>query len=217
MTALLDPLPIDFLKYRPQMLMLGGMAHFGLDEKEKAKPYLEAIRVRTTATSPAAKLLAQIYISEGNVDRAIGTLDTYLKGQPGDGQAIRLLASAHMSKGRYARATQLMQDALRSQRHTPGMRSLLGMSLIGGGKFGNAVSELEDALLAQGSGADRRAGTALAAIYMQSGQGGKAVKVAERPAAGAKAPYGSADPGRQCPGPAAGRHRRRPQGVRAGR
>ena len=42
-TRLIDPIPIEYLRYRPQILMLGGLAHFGLNQTEKAKPYLEAV------------------------------------------------------------------------------------------------------------------------------------------------------------------------------
>ena len=36
-TELLDPVPPEFIRYKPQMLMLNGLAHFGLNEREKAK------------------------------------------------------------------------------------------------------------------------------------------------------------------------------------
>lgn len=174
-TALLDQVPLEFLRYRPQALMLGGLAHYSLGEREKSKPYLEAVQ-RTQPYSPVSKLLAQIYLSEKNTDRAIEALDNYLKGQPGDAQAVRLLASAHMAQGRYARAAQLTQDALKLQ-DVPDLRTLLGMSLIGTGKMGDAVGELEAAL--RKDPGQVQAGSTLAMIYMNSGQLAKAIRVAE--------------------------------------
>lgn len=174
-TALLDPVPIEFLRYRPQTLMLGGLAHYGLNEKEKAKPYLEAVQ-RAQPQSPASKLLAQIYIGEKNTDRAIESLELYLRGQPRDTQAVQLLASAHMSQGRYARATQLMQEALKVQ-DAPALRVTLGVSLVGGGKYNDAINELEAVL--RKDPAQVLAGVALTNMYLQSGQAAKALRTAE--------------------------------------
>ena len=41
---LLDPVPIEYMRYRPQVLLLGGQAHYGLGEREKAKPLFEAFQ-----------------------------------------------------------------------------------------------------------------------------------------------------------------------------
>lgn len=174
-TSLLDPVPIEFLRYRPQILMLGGMSHYGLGQTEKAKPYFEAVQ-RQQPQGPASKLLAQIYIGEKNIDRAIESLEAYLKGQPRDAQAVQLLASAHMAQGRHARATQLMQEALRAQ-DLPALHTTLGMSLLGGGKYVDAVATLEGAL--RKDPRQIAAGVALANIYLQSGQPSKALPVAE--------------------------------------
>lgn len=174
-TALLDPVPIQTLRYRPQALMLGGLAHFGLNQREKAKAYLEAVQ-RAQPQSGAAKLLAQIYLADKNPDRAIELLDSCIKAHPADSQAVLLLASAHMSQGRHSRAIQLMQDALRSQ-DNPEMQSMLGMSLVGGGKFGDAMVALEAAYRKDPN--QLQAGVALATLYQQGGQESKALQLAE--------------------------------------
>jgi hypothetical protein len=76
-TALLDPVPLEYLRYRPQLLMLGGMAHHALQQGGKAKPYLEGV-LRVQSTHPVAKVLASIHIADKNVDRAIEVLEQYL-------------------------------------------------------------------------------------------------------------------------------------------
>ena len=175
-TGLLDPVPLEYFHYRPQVLMLGGLAHYGLNEREKAKPYLEAVQ-RQQPNSSVSKLLAQIYLGEKNIDRAIESLDAYLKGQPDDAQAQLLLASAHFSQGRHARAAQLMSDALKT-RDVPAMRTMLGLSLVGSGKLGDAVKELE-AAFAKDPG-QVQAGVALTTIYLQSQQPARAVATANK-------------------------------------
>ena len=174
-TALIDPVPMDFIRYRPQLLMLNGLAHFGLNEGEKAKQYLEAFQ-KIQGNTPTAKLLAQLYMRDGNTDRAVEVLDTYLKAQPNDGQALTLLASALMSKGQNARAISLMQRALQTK-DAPEFRTALGLSLLRSGQAGTATAQLEAALKADPR--QTQAATSLVALYLRAGQAPKAVVVAE--------------------------------------
>lgn len=174
-TSLLDPIPMEALRYRPQALMLGGLAHYGLNELEKAKAYLEAVQ-RVQPGSSVAKLLAQIYFLDRNADRAIAALEPYLKAHPNDSQALLLLSSAQMAQGRYGRASQLMQDALRGE-DRPEYQTMLGMSLVGSGKFSDAVNALEAAF--QKDPRQLQAGVALANLYIKGGQATRGVKVAD--------------------------------------
>lgn len=174
-TNLFDPIPMEFLRFRPQVLMLGGMAHFGLDQYEKALPYLEMV-VRQDANSPVSKLLARIYLRLGRSDKAVESLEQYLRSHPGDTQATALLASTQLSLGRYARSAQLMQEAVKKT-DDPSMRTLLGISLVGAGKFSEGAGELEATLKKDPK--QMQAGISLVALYLESGQGSKAVATAE--------------------------------------
>lgn len=175
LTAMLDPIPLHFLRYRPQTQMLGGMAHYSLGQREKAKPYLEGL-LRGQPGHPVSKVLANIYLAERNVDRAVEVLDTYLRANPTDSQAMLLLASAHMSQGRHARATQIMQDALKLS-DQPQLRTALGLSLVGSARYGQAVKELEAVFSKDPR--QLQAGYALGSIYVQSGQLSNALRVVE--------------------------------------
>ncbi|RVU49879.1 PEP-CTERM system TPR-repeat protein PrsT [Rubrivivax rivuli] len=175
LTAMLDPIPLGFLRYRPQTQMLGGLAHYSLGQREKAKPYLEGL-LRNSPGHAASKVLANIYLSEKNIDRAIETLDLYIRANPGDTQAMMLLASAHMSVGRHSRATAIAQEALKIS-DQPMVRTALGLSLVGSARFGEAIKELEAAFAKDPK--QLQAGYALASLYVQSGQGNNAVRVAE--------------------------------------
>jgi len=175
-TGLLDPVPIEYMRYRVQFLMLGGLAHHGLNQPEKARPYLEMV-LRQQPGSGVAKLLAQIYLKDKNYDRAAEVLDVYLRGHPDDQQAIHLLASVHLSQGRYARAAQLTQDAL-NKRDDPALRGLLGRSLLGVGKLPDAVSQLE-AAFKQDPG-QWQTGAMLASLYLGSQQSDRAIAMADR-------------------------------------
>lgn len=174
-TSLIDPVPIDFIRYRPQLLMLNGLAHYGLGEVEKAKGYLEAFQ-RVQGNTPASKLLAQIYLGESRADRAIEVLEAYLKTQPGDGQAMILIGSALMAKGQNTRAMSYMKQALQT-RDAPEFRTVLGLSMIRSGQAASAIPELEAALKLN-PGQDQAA-AALVGLYLRSGQTQKAVTLAE--------------------------------------
>jgi cellulose synthase operon protein C len=174
-TALLDPAPIESFRYRPQVLILGGLAHHGLGQREKARAYLE-MAVRAQPNTPVTKLLAQIHLADGNVDRAIEALNIYLRNFPDDSQATLLLASAHLSQNRYQRAAALMTEALK-RGDQPSLRTMLGLSLVGGSKFGDAASQFEAALKKDPN--QVQAGIALVTLYLQTSQAGKAVLVAE--------------------------------------
>lgn len=175
-TDLLDPVPVDFIRYRPQFLMLNGLAHFGLKQSEKAKQYLEAFQ-RAQNNSPVSKLLARLYLADGNQPQAISVLETYLKAQPGDGQAMTLLANAHMALGRHAKATALMQEALKTQ-DNPAFRTSLGLSLVGSGQAANGIVELEAAYKKDPS--QKQAATALVRLYQSGGQPQKALPIADK-------------------------------------
>lgn len=171
---LLDPVPVEYMRYRPQVLLLGGQAHYGLGEREKAKPLFEAFQ-RTQPGTPVSKLLANIYLAEQNYDKAVESLEQYLRAFPNDSQAMALLASAHMAKGRHARAASLMQDALRSK-DAPELYTAYGLSLMGAGQTANAQTQLEIAY--KKDPGQTQAAFALVGLYLRDNQATKALAVA---------------------------------------
>jgi len=174
-TNLIDPVPPEYIRFRPQLLMLNGLAHYGLNEFEKAQQYLEAFQ-KVQTNSAASKLLARIYIGQNNVVRAIEVLETYLRAQPGDGQALTMLASAQMSQGRHAKAAALMTEALHTK-DAPEFHTALGLSLVGSGQAGSGIKELEAAIKRDPK--QSSAAVALISLYLRSGQAAKAVATAE--------------------------------------
>lgn len=175
-TALLDPVPLDFIKYRPQMLLLNGLSHFALDEGEKARPLLEAF-VRVQPLTPVSKILGQLYLKANDPDRAIAVLEAYLRGVPGDGKALTQLAAAQIAKGRPARATQLMQEALRA-RDVPELRTVLGVSLLQSGDSTSARTELEASFKKDPK--QLQAGMGLIAIYLRERDPAQAAAIANQ-------------------------------------
>ena len=174
-TRLLDPAPVEFIQYRSQLLLLNGLAHLGLGEEEKAQAYLESLE-RIQGTTPASKLLAQLYLKRGESERGMSVLATYVRAVPGDKQALMQLAAAYTAQGRNSQAISLMQEALRGE-DRPDMRAALGIGLVGSGRIGQGVGELEAAL--RKDPGQPQAGTVLAGLYLRAGQSAKAAKVAQ--------------------------------------
>ncbi|MDE2566565.1 MAG: PEP-CTERM system TPR-repeat protein PrsT [Burkholderiales bacterium] len=174
-TELLDPVPLGFIRYRPQMLLLNGQAHYGLGENEKALPYFEAFQ-RVQPGTPVAKVLGSLYLVNGNRDRAVDVLEDYLRGTPGDAQAMALLASAYMAKGRNARAADLMQQALQ-RNDAPELYAAYGLSLMRSGRSADARQQLEAAFRKDPQ--QTQAGYALVGLYLRAGQLDKAQAVAD--------------------------------------
>ena len=175
LTTLLDQIPLDYIRYKPQVLMLNGLAHYGLNEPEKAKQYFETY-LRAQGDAPIAKPLAQIYLRSRNYEQAITVLEIYLRARPTDAQALALLGSALMAKGQYARAANLMEQAVKT-RDDPTLHTVLGLSLLGGGQPANAIKELEKAVKIDPG--QIQAATTLIAYYQRSRQFPKAIAVAE--------------------------------------
>ena len=174
-TELLDPVPLAFIRYRPQMMMLNGQAHFGLGRPARAKPYFEGF-ARLQPGSPVAKLLSSMLLADGNPDGAAATLEQYLAAAPHDAQAMAMLASAYMAKGRHARAAELMQRAV--QKHdVPELYTAYGLSLLGAGQHANALAPLEKAYLKDRS--QSQAATALVGLYLRGGVPAKALVIAQ--------------------------------------
>jgi putative PEP-CTERM system TPR-repeat lipoprotein len=174
-TNLLDPLPLEYIRFRPQVLMLGGMSHYGLGQYEKAKPYLEML-LRQEPNHPVSKLLANIYVRDRKLDQAVQALETYLRNNPNDQQAVLQLASTNYMLGRNTRAVQLAEEGLKKH-DDPSLRALLGMSMVGAGRYAPAAAELEATLKQDPK--QLPAGISLVNLYVASGQGANAVRVAE--------------------------------------
>ncbi len=174
-TAQIDPIPSPYLRYRPQLQMLAGMAHHALGQREKARPYLEAV-LRSQPGNPVAKVLADIHLADRNTNAAILVLEAYVRANPADGHARLLLASAHLDSGRAPRAVQILQEALQSS-ESPQLRAAMGLALVGSGRFAEAVKELEAAFSKDPR--QLQAGYALGSLYVQSRQPAQALRVAQ--------------------------------------
>jgi putative PEP-CTERM system TPR-repeat lipoprotein len=174
----IDPVPREILKQRaPEFLVLGGLAHHGLNAREKARRYFEdylAVRPRDVA---ARRLLASILIAQGYMQDAISVLEVARKDAPGDPQVLALLALGHMGRKQYQLASGYLEDALRTSGEAPEIRATLGFSVLGSGQSDLGLDHLERAF--KKDAGQVHVGTALTVLYLRRGQPKRAVEVAE--------------------------------------
>jgi putative PEP-CTERM system TPR-repeat lipoprotein len=177
-TAVVDQLPTEIVNRSQQLLMLGGLAHYGLKQAEKARTYLTAY-VQIQPRQPGArKLLASILLSEGNYNSVIDVLDPLVKRDMADAQTLSLLASAYMGRKDYLRASWLLKEAERLSGGDVGITTSLGLSQLGAGQEKMGLAYLEQAYRKDAS--NSRVGLALAVAYLRIGNSRQAAAVARQ-------------------------------------
>ncbi len=173
--AMLDPVPKEVLSRHPQLLLLGGMSHYGLGNNEKAGLYL-AIYVKLNPKQPGpSKLLASIYLDRGDATRALRLLDPLQAVAPNDPQLFSLLAAANMAQKRYAEAAAFLERAVKVSGGSPDLRADYGVSLLGSGQADLGFNQLQQAFAKDPGQA--HAGIVLATLYLRRDQPKKALEV----------------------------------------
>jgi len=175
--GLVDSLPPEYANANEQLLMLGALSHHGLNEREKATEYLDTLLRRYSRNFGARKLLAAIYLDEGDNARALTTIETVLKDAPNDPQANLLAGRAHLGYKRYKQANDHLQLAVKYLDKGPEALFALGLSQLGLGDAEQGIANLEKAAAA--SPGDLGIGITLASMYMQRGLTDKALARAE--------------------------------------
>ena len=159
-----------------QLQLLGGLAHYALNEYERAQKYLETYLARHAEATGVRKLLASIYLAGRQPERAIGVLQPALTASPDDGRVLAMLAEAYMAQGNDNKAASLFKEATTADR-SPDIQTGLGVSLMRAGQQEAGFANLQNAY--QQGGADSRAGVPLALAYLQRGEPKRAIPIVQ--------------------------------------
>ncbi len=176
MAQTLERVPPEALRYRPQLLMLGGLAQLALGDAEKARGHLDMAQRENASAAPATRLIAQSHLVDNNLERAITVLEAHLKQHPLDQQAVLMLVGAQLSLGRHTRAINLLQDTLTRQ-DSAAVRGMLAAGHASTGGLQVAQGELALALRTTPGHTGLQA--AQCALQLHSGQAAKAVQTAK--------------------------------------
>lgn len=174
---LIDALPPEAIRRRGQFLMLGALAHYGLNATAKAQSYLENYISLHPDHPGACKLLGTLYLRDKRANAAVTVLERAAKLSPNDPDMLSLLASAYLAQNQYAKAANLLEQAGAVVQRKPELSASLGFSLLGVGRFDSGLQHITQAYRQRP--ADGRLGNALVMLHIQHGQPREAVSVAE--------------------------------------
>ena len=178
LTRALDPVPRETLRQRaPELLLLGGLAHHGLGQFEKAGNYLAEYIAIDPRHAGAKKLLASIRIAQGDARDAISLLEPLRKAGSKDFQVLTLLATAYMARGQHKQASAYLEEALKSSGGAADVEATLGFSLLGSGQSAVGVEHLKRAFAKDPKQAN--AGIALTVAALRRGDAKAALATAE--------------------------------------
>lgn len=172
----LDALPFEAVQTRPQLVLLGGIAHYSLGQNEKAKTYLGSYLKKYPQHMGARKIMTAILMSEKDYAKAIAFLEGPARARPNDPQALSLLATAYMALGQHAKAVSLLEQAEgMNGGNTPDIAANFGLSLIGVGQEAQGMAQLQKAYAKTPGRA--YSGVPLAIMYLKQNQAKPAIQV----------------------------------------
>ena len=175
-TNALDTLPFEAIQTRPQLVLLGGIAHYSLGQNEKAKTYLGRYLNKNPQQVGAGKIMAAILMSEKDYAGVITVLEGPAKVRPNDPQALSMLATAYMALGQHAKAVSLLEQASSmSGGSAPDITANFGLSLIGSGQEAQGMAELQKAYAKSPGRA--YSGLPLAILYLKQNQTKPAIQI----------------------------------------
>lgn len=176
-TTLVDALPEDFVSRQPPLLMLGGLASYATGRAERARALLELYVLRMPKDPAGRKLLANIYLTNGEFARVGDLLDPMLRSGEADQQVLTTLAALRLQQRRYAEAATALEAAGRLSGDDPGIVAQRGFALLG-----NQQSDLGLLALRRAFDKDPRqvnVASALSTLYLRRGDKRNALQVAE--------------------------------------
>lgn len=158
------------------LLMAGALSHRALGQGEKSREYLEAILGRNGKHLAAQMLLATTLMESKELGRAVPVIESLLRANPNDAQALYMMGSVHLMRRQYAQASDFLERAARAAPTGPALREL-SFSQFGLGQEKTALANLEKAYALNPK--DYIAGIELAIFHARMGNGAKAVKIAD--------------------------------------
>lgn len=158
------------------LLMAGALSHRALGQGEKSREYLEAILGRNGKHLAAQMLLATTLLESKELGRAVPVIESLLRANPNDAQALYMMGSVHLMRRQHAQASEYLERAAKASPTGPALREL-AFSQFGLGQDKSALANLEKAYAQNPK--DYNAGIELAIFHARTGNGAKAVKVAE--------------------------------------
>lgn len=176
-TALVDALPEDFVSRQPPLLMLGGLASHATGRSERARALLELYVQRMPREPAGRKLLANIYLGNGDLTRVADLLEPMLRAGEADQQVLTTLAALRMQQRRYGEAAAALEAAAGLSGNDPGIVAQRGFALLGNQQVDLGLAALRRAFDKEPRQVN--VASALSTLYLRRGDRRSALQVAE--------------------------------------
>lgn len=173
---LIDPMAPAVRNSNEALLMAGALSHQALGNKEKVREYLDALLSRNSRHFAGQLLYANVLMEAKDYARAQPLLEGLARAAPDNTEVQYMLGSLYLARKQYAQAAELLERASQKGANSAAVREL-SFSQFGMGQNKVALANLERVFAANPK--DLRAGIELAVVYARSGQGPKAIQVAE--------------------------------------
>ena len=152
-----------------RVLILAGQAELSLNSLTQAEALLGKAVALEPKNNAARKLLAAVYLRNGQADKALAALKPALDGPVADAQALSLAGQAYAARGDTKRAEQLQAQAASLQPDDRRLKTTRAIGNLAKGKDG-ALAEVQK-LAAQEAGTETDMAV-IAALYQRGDKDG---------------------------------------------
>lgn len=176
--ATVSHLPADLLNRRPQLLLLGGLANYSLDQWEKARDYLQRYLTHNAGDVGARKLLGAILLKSKEYDHAADVLEPALQTAPNDYRLLALLGTVYMNQRRYLESTAMLARAAKLSGDKANIRVDVAINHLAAGNSQLGMDQLADIFRQHPE--QMSAGVLLVVHYLRKGKPDRAAEVAAK-------------------------------------
>ncbi len=160
-----------------QLLMVGGIVNFRLENFEKAQTYLSAYSAGHPDDINAATMLATVLIRKGEFAPAVKLLEPIVREQTVSPQLLTLLAQAYSGAERHNKATAILERAAAMRPNDAAIATKLAVARANRGQMDTALADLANVF--ENSNYEPVAGLRLATLHLNRGEVEQARAVAE--------------------------------------
>ncbi|MBT8447294.1 MAG: tetratricopeptide repeat protein, partial [Gammaproteobacteria bacterium] len=161
-----------------QLLMVGGIVNFRLENYEKAQSYLGSYTAGHPEDINAATMLATVLIRKGEYAPAVKLLEPIVREQQVSPQLLALLAQAYTGAERHNKATAVLERAAAMRPNDASIATKLAVARANRGQMETALADLANVF--EQSNYEPLAGLRLATLHLNRGEIEQAQAVARR-------------------------------------
>lgn len=146
---LLDALGPEIFTRNLQLLMVAAIANYSLNNLESARDYLEVYVEASPNELAPQRVLANVYMRQGEFRNATSILEKMRALRPNDPGILSLLAQAYDSAGNHKQSILTFENALNQSGDDPQLKTQLAISKMNAGFLEQGMSELNSLFLSE--------------------------------------------------------------------